>query len=88
MFYTYILYSEKDKKQYIGYTSNLEKRYSEHVNGEVFATKGRLPVKLIFYEAFLEKDDSLRREKYFKTSPGKRSLKIMLKAYLDKQGSS
>lgn len=87
MFYTYVLYSEKDKKQYIGYTSDLKKRYSEHIHGEVFATKGRLPLKLIFYESFLEKDDALRREKYFKTNSGKKSLKLMLKRYFEKQDS-
>jgi len=79
VYYTYVLLSEKDKKLYIGYTSNLKRRYKEHTNGEVFATKGRLPLKLIFYEAFISKEDALRREKYFKTDPGKKSLNLMLK---------
>lgn len=85
MFYTYILLSLKDHKQYIGFTSNLKNRILEHESSQVFATKGRLPLKLIFYEAFIEKDDALRREKYFKTDPGKRSLKLMLKSYLEKK---
>lgn len=81
MFYTYLLYSLKDKKHYIGYTNNLKRRYSEHSSGQVFATKGRLPLKLVFYEAFLNQKDALRREKYFKTNPGKRTLKLMLRSY-------
>lgn len=81
MFYTYVLFSEKDRKQYIGYTSNLRKRIKEHFSGASFATKSRLPLKLIFYEAFLDQKDALRREKYFKTNPGKRSLKLMLRDY-------
>lgn len=81
MFYTYILRSLKDNKFYIGYTHDLKKRFGEHCNGEVFSTKGRLPLKLIFYEAFLLKEDALRREKYFKTNPGKRTLKVMLQSY-------
>ena len=44
-------------------------------------TKSRLPFKLIFYEAFLDQKDALRREKYFKTNPGKRTLKLMLRSY-------
>ena len=84
MFYTYILLSEKDHKHYIGSTSNLKKRFGEHQSGKVFATKGRLPLKLIFYEAFLNQKDSIRREKYFKTNPGKRSLKLMLRHYFKK----
>lgn len=81
MHYTYILYSEKDKKLYIGSTSNLKRRLKEHQSGKVFATKGRLPIKLIFYEAFFETKDAVRREKYLKTSPGKRTLKLMLREF-------
>jgi putative endonuclease len=84
MYYTYVLLSEKDDKLYIGYSSNLKQRIKEHISGNVFATKGRLPVKLIFYEAFLSKGDALRREKYFKTDPGKRSLRLMLKGSKEK----
>jgi putative endonuclease len=81
MFYTYILLSLKDGKQYIGFTSNLKQRVKEHFSGESFATKSRRPLKLIFYEAFLEQKDALRREKYFKSNPGKRTLKLMLRSY-------
>ena len=81
MHYTYILHSLKDKKLYIGSTSNLKKRFKEHVEGKVFATKGRLPLKLIFYEAFLDTKDAVRREKYFKTNSGKRTLKLMLREH-------
>ena len=80
MYYTYILLSEKDNKLYIGYSSNLKQRIKEHMAGNVFATKGRLPVKLIFYEAFLSQEDALRREKYFKTDPGKRSLHLLIRS--------
>lgn len=62
MYYTYILHSEKDNKLYIGFTSDLKQRYKQHCAGKVFATKGRLPLKLIFYESFTEKEDALRRE--------------------------
>ena len=82
VFYTYVLLSLKDHNQYIGYTSDLKKRIKKHFNGESFATKSRLPFKLIFYEAFLSKDDALRREKYFKTNPGKRTLKLMCRRSL------
>lgn len=81
MFYTYVLLSLTDNKHYIGFTHNIDKRFEEHCKGEVFATKGRLPLKLIFYEAFLDKEDALRREKYFKTDPGKRTLKIMFQSF-------
>jgi len=84
MFFVYILQSLKDNKLYIGYTTNLEKRINQHNNGEVASTKPRRPLKLIFYEAYLDQKDALRREDYFKTTKGKRSLKIMLKEYFSK----
>ena len=46
--------------------------------GEVKSTKGK-EIILIFYEAFKSERDARRREEYFKTTKGKRALKIMLK---------
>ena len=81
MYYTYVLMCV-DHKLYVGYSSDLKQRIDRHQKGEVFATKGRRPLKLIFYEAFLSSADAKRREKYFKTSPGRKALKIMLRETL------
>ena len=80
--FVYILLSKKDNKFYIGYTTNLHRRLKQHKEGKVESTKHRRPLNLIFYEAFLNQKDALRREGYFKTTPGKRALKIMLREYL------
>jgi len=85
MYYVYILLSEKDNNFYTGYTENLRNRIEKHKNGQVFATKGRLPVILIFYEAYLNKYDALRRESYLKSEKGKTTLRSMLKEYLNKK---
>ena len=79
MHYVYILKSLKDKKFYIGRSDDLKRRIIEHKSGKVKATKNRLPIELIFYEAFKSKADAIRRENYFKTTKGKRSLRIMLR---------
>ncbi|PIS08073.1 excinuclease ABC subunit C [Candidatus Berkelbacteria bacterium CG10_big_fil_rev_8_21_14_0_10_43_13] len=81
-YYAYVLLSEKDHKFYIGSTSDLKKRIEKHRNGLVNATRNRLPVVLIFYEAYLNKYDAIRREDYFKTTKGKRTLRNILKEYL------
>ena len=86
-YYVYILYSSKDGKFYIGFTENLEKRYSEHKQGKVFSTASRLPIELIFYEAYKNKYDALRREKYLKSSKGKTTIKTMLKEFINKSMS-
>jgi len=81
-YYVYILISLKDDKFYIGSTSDLVKRINEHQKGQVLSTKNRLPFKLIFYEAYLNKYDAIRREDYFKTTKGKQTLRNMLKEWL------
>ena len=63
---------------YTGFSSNLKSRISEHKNGGNITTRKNLPVRLIFYEAYINKEDAQRREKYFKTTKGKNSLRIML----------
>ena len=80
-YYVYILQSLKDGKLYIGFTQNLKKRIQEHKVGKIASTKTRTPLKLIFFEGYLNKYDALRRESYFKTSKGKRSLNVMLGEY-------
>lgn len=79
MYYVYVLQSSKDSSLYIGYTSNLEKRFNEHNQGLSQATKYKRPYKLLFYEAFLSKGDARNREDYLKSGWGFRSIKKLLK---------
>ena len=78
-FYIYVLESLGDGDRYIGFTTNLPKRIKEHEKGLSFSTKPRLPMKLIYFEACVNRDDTMRREKYFKTDKGKSTLKLMLR---------
>lgn len=82
MHYVYILRSKKSAKTYTGRTDNLKRRFREHQVGGVWTTKRMQPVELIFYEAFLSKKDSIRRERYLKTTKGKSSLKQILRESL------
>jgi putative endonuclease len=84
-YYTYILQSEKDGKNYAGYTQDLNLRFEQHNNGEVESTKYRRPLNLIYFEACLNQKDALKREKYFKTHYGKMFLKNRLKSYFTGQ---
>lgn len=81
-FYTYVLETSDERKRYIGYTSDLRRRVKEHQKGSVFSTKSKLPVSLIYYEACLSGVDAKRREKYLKTTGGRRFLSKRLKEYL------
>ena len=73
-FYTYVLLSFKDNEYYIGYTNDLKRRIEEHNVGKNFSTKSRRPFKLIYFEACLNEDDAKQREKYFKSTIGRRFL--------------
>lgn len=79
MYYVYILFSLKDKMLYVGFTKGLKERFNKHTRGEVGLTKYRLPLKLIYYECFVNKQDALAREKYLKSGYGKEQIKSMLK---------
>ncbi len=81
MYYTYVLISEKDGKQYVGYTRDLKLRFEQHSKGQVQSTSYRLPMRLIYYEACLNEEDAKKREKYLKTHYGKMFLKNRLKSY-------
>jgi putative endonuclease len=85
MFYTYILISLKDHKFYTGYTSDIRDRLRSHNNGKVLSTKNRRPLKLIYIEACLNQDDALHREKYLKSTYGKRFIKNRLKNFLNEK---
>lgn len=85
MYYVYVLLSLKDNQFYTGYTENLRNRLEMHSKGLVSITKNRRPLKLIYYEACPAQKDALKREKYLKTTWGKRYLKNRLKGYLESQ---
>ena len=77
--YVYVLRSVKDKLFYIGSTNDLKRRVQQHQRGENISTAKRLPVALIYFEGHVSKDDALRREKYFKSTKGKITLRQILR---------
>ena len=83
MYYVYVLRSITNGKLYVGRSDDLKKRIRAHFNKKVKTTKRFGEVKLVFYEAFLDRKDSIRREKYFKTSKGKSSLRQIIRESMD-----
>ncbi len=82
MYYTYVLQSENDEKFYVGFTKDLKLRFEQHKSGFVESRKDRRPLKLVYYEACLNKGDALRREKYLKSYHERMFLQRRLKSYL------
>ena len=83
MYYTYVLLSEKGGDFYIGFTEDLKKRFDKHQKGLVTSTANRRPLKLIYYEACLNKYDGIKREQYFKSGFGRRFLNNRLQIFLE-----
>ena len=62
MNYTYIVKCS-DGTYYTGWTNTLEKRIQSHNAGTgAKYTRPRLPVTLVYYEAFATKQEAMRRE--------------------------
>ena len=83
MFYVYVLQSEKDDGLYIGYSSDLRRRFGQHQAGESLSTKDRCPWLLIYYEAYLMESDAIGRELFLKSGAGRRFLKKQLKNHFE-----
>ena len=84
MFFMYILQSKKDNNLYIGYTSDLLRRFKEHNSGLVKSTKPRKPFRLAYYEAYSSKQDATKREHNLKlNSRALAQLKKRIESCLD-----
>lgn len=82
----YILFSKKDFLLYIGFSSNLEARVKRYNAGGNKSTANRTPLELIICEYYLFEEDARKRELYFKTTMGKKAIKLMLRSTLEKLG--
>ena len=73
MYFVYFAKSEKNGKIYVGSTEKDPNiRVKEHNQSSNKWTKVNGQFKLIYYENFDCKNDSLKREQFYKTGMGKR----------------
>ena len=75
MFFVYILKSQVANKSYVGHTDDLDRRIKEHNSGKHFYTKRYLPWEIIYNENFENANEARKREKYLKTTNGRRFMK-------------
>ena len=83
MYFVYVLKSELDGNYYIGYTIDVHRRFKRHLNGEVRSTKYRRPLKLIYYEAYVNDLDAKGGEKFLKSGAGHKFLKKQMRHFLE-----
>jgi len=66
MFFTYVLYSEKLKKYYLGSTSDLDDRLDRDNSGRSKFTKMGIPWRVITFFEFQTRSEAIRLEKKIK----------------------
>ncbi|MHC6181319.1 GIY-YIG nuclease family protein [Clostridium sp. JNZ X4-2] len=77
MNYVYILKC-RDGTFYTGYTNNLEKRLETHNNGKgAKYTRGRTPIKLVYFEEFISKKEAMHREYMIKKMSREHKLRLI-----------
>ena len=88
MYFVYVIRSSRKNWIYIGFTSDLRKRFQEHNLGKVRVTKGNRPFILAYYEAYRNEFDARKREIELKTKgQQKEFLKKRIKNSLEIVGS-
>jgi len=75
MAFTYILYSPSHNKTYVGCNNNWTSRLEEHNAGKVKATLASRPWIVVLVEEHETMMDARRRERYLKSSAGRRWMK-------------
>ena len=64
---------------YTGWTNDLKKRLEKHNAGKgARYTRGRLPVKLVYYEVFATKSEAMKREAQIKKLSRKQKLLFII----------
>lgn len=76
--YTYMVQCS-DGTLYAGWTNDLKKRLEKHNAGKgARYTRGRLPVKLVYYEVFATKSEAMKREAQIKKLSRKQKLLFII----------
>jgi len=86
MYYVYLLENQDDRSWYIGYSADLKQRVERHNKGDGARTTSRKNNwKLIYYEAYVDKQDAMGRERFLKSGSGRTFLKKQLVNFLSRR---
>ena len=77
-FYTYILYSEKLNKHYIGHTNNIERRLSEHNSFQSSSTKCGAQWRLVFFKEFSTNSEAIKLELEIKSMKSRKYIEELI----------
>jgi putative endonuclease len=75
VYYVYLLRSISSGRLYKGFCSDLEQRLHEHNSGKTASTRPFIPWEIVYFEEFKSINQAIAREKYLKTSAGRKFIK-------------
>lgn len=78
MHHVYILLNEAKTRTYTGVADDVEERLKEHNAGRVKSSSPYRPYKVIHTETFVTLSEARQREKFYKSTTGRRKIKEML----------
>jgi putative endonuclease len=78
MYYAYVLKSVNHDFYYKGHCSDLRKRLEQHNSGMTESLRPYLPFIHVYSEEFETEEQAIAKEKYFKSSAGRRFLKKVI----------
>lgn len=79
MYYAYVAQSKKEASYlYKGHCENLQVRLQQHNAGQTKSNRPFIPLRIIYYEAFVTVEDAIKCEKYWKTAAGRKYIKRVL----------
>ncbi len=80
MYHVYLLYSSSSDRYYVGYTTDLAQRVSEHNSGSGARwTRGKGPWALVYYEYFDSESEARKREVSIKKKKRRAYLEWLIK---------
>ncbi len=71
MYTVYLLYSKSHDSFYIGFTSDIQIRLTQHNAGLTISTRVRRPWLLVYEEHFPSQIEAIRRERFLKRQRNK-----------------
>ncbi len=78
MYYIYILLNEAKNRTYTGVSEDINERLAEHNAGRVKSSSPYRPYEVIYTESFETLSEARQKEKFYKSTTGRRRLKEML----------
>ena len=78
MYYVYILLNKAKTKTYTGVADDVNKRLVAHNEGRVQSSRLDRPYKIAHAEPFETLSEARQKEKFYKSTTGRRRLKSML----------